>query len=135
MSGPLVQSVDWLALAAPVTLAVAAVLVLLLDAFGGRSGSPAARLLPTTLTLVALVVAAVPAARLWNDPRSTFCTGGALEGPASCSFAVDRFTLVFWGWCSSGPQWWPCSAPRRCPSDARRWGSGASCCSARPPGR
>ncbi|RYU14852.1 NADH-quinone oxidoreductase subunit N [Nocardioides iriomotensis] len=88
----LVQSIDWLAIAAPTVLAVAAVVVLLVDAFLPRP------LLPATLTLLAVLAAAVPTWVLWGDPaQSTFCTGDALEGPELCSFSTDAFTLVVWG--------------------------------------
>ena len=88
----LVQSIDWLAIAAAALLAVAAVVVLLVDAFLPRP------LLPSTLTLLAVLAAAVPTWVLWGDPaRSTFCTGDALEGPELCSFSTDAFTLVVWG--------------------------------------
>ncbi len=90
------QSVDWAALAAPLVLAGTAVLVLLADAFLGPPRSRRAALLPASLTVAGVLVAAVRAALLWNDPRSTFCLTRPLNGPAPCSFAVDRFTLVFW---------------------------------------
>ena len=88
----LVQSIDWLAIGAPTILAVAAVVVLLVDAFLPT------RFLPATLTLMAVLAAAVPTWLLWGDPaRGTFCTGDALEGPELCSFSTDAFTLVVWG--------------------------------------
>ena len=90
------QQVDWLAIAAPLTLALAAVLVLLVDAFAGPPRSHRAALVPSGLTVLAIAGAAVPAALLVGDPRSTFCVERALEGPAPCSFVVDPFTLVVW---------------------------------------
>lgn len=90
------QSVDWLAIAAPLTLAVAAVVVLLVDAFAGPPRSRAMALVPATLTIFAVVAASVFAALLRDDPRSTFCIVEPLSGPAQCSFAVDSFTLSFW---------------------------------------
>jgi NADH-quinone oxidoreductase subunit N len=105
----MVQSVDWFAIAAPLVLAGAAVLVLLADAFApaavsSRRRGPAP--VAATLTVLALVGAAVVAAPLWGDPRAPLCVGGPAgsagsAGPAGsagrCSFAVDDFTLVFWG--------------------------------------
>ena len=93
---PRLQDVDWLAIAAPLTLALAAVVVLLVDAFAGPPRTRRAALVPATLTILAVVGAAVPSYLLWGDPRSTFCIAGELEGPVPCSFAVDGFTLVFW---------------------------------------
>jgi NADH-quinone oxidoreductase subunit N len=90
------QDIDWLAVAAPLVLAVAAVLVLLGDAFAGPPRSRRAALVPATLTVLATVAAAVPATMLRDDTRSTFCVVRPLEGPVPCSFVVDRFTLVFW---------------------------------------
>jgi NADH-quinone oxidoreductase subunit N len=91
------QTIDWWAIAAPLVLAATAVLVLLVDAFAGPPRSYRAALVPSALTLLGVLAASVPAAALWNDPRSTFCIVRAMAGPAPCSFAVDRFTLVFWG--------------------------------------
>src|SRR5680860_773444 len=34
---------------------------------------------------------------LWGETRATFCIAGPIGGPRACSFAVDQFTLVFWG--------------------------------------
>ena len=94
--GSALQSVDWLAIAAPLTLAVGAVLVLLVDAFVGPARSRATALLPATLTVLSVAVAAGFAVVLRDDPRSTFCIVEPLSGPAPCSFAVDTFTLSFW---------------------------------------
>ena len=91
------QQIDWLAVAAPLTLAVAAVVVLLVDAFAGPPRTYRAALVPSALTVLAVLGAAVPALLLVGDPRSTFCIERPLEGPAPCSFAVDPFTLVVWG--------------------------------------
>lgn len=93
------QDIDWLAVAAPTVLAVAAVLVLLVGSFAGPPRSRTAALVPATLTVVAVAIAAVPAFASWSRPASTFCiqrASGAEGGPAPCSFVVDRFTLVFW---------------------------------------
>jgi NADH-quinone oxidoreductase subunit N len=93
------QDIDWLAIAAPTTLALAAVLVLLVGSFWGTPRSRTAALVPATLTVVAVAVAAVPTVASWSHPASTFCIDpprGVEGGPAPCSFVVDRFTLVFW---------------------------------------
>ncbi|MGZ4535094.1 MAG: NADH-quinone oxidoreductase subunit N [Nocardioidaceae bacterium] len=91
-----VQAVDWAAIAAPVTLAGTAVVVLLVDAFLGPPRSRRAALVPSALTLLGVAGAAVAAVRLWDAGKATFCVGHPLAGPAQCSFVVDRFTLVFW---------------------------------------
>ncbi len=91
------QDIDWLAIAPPVVLAVAAVLVLLVDAFAGPPRSRGAALVPATLTVLAVVVAAGFALPLWGETRSTFCIVRPLAGPAPCSFEVSALTLVFWG--------------------------------------
>jgi NADH-quinone oxidoreductase subunit N len=94
--GGALQSIDWLAVAAPLALALGAVLVLLVDAFAGPPRSRAAALVPATLTVLAVAVAAGFAVMLRGDPRSTFCLVEPLSGPVPCSFAVDSFTLSFW---------------------------------------
>jgi NADH-quinone oxidoreductase subunit N len=96
------QHIDWLAIAAPAILAATAVVVLLADAFAGAPRSRRQALMPAVLTVVGVVAAAavafgtmagdVAAGRTWQ----TFCVEAVLEGPAPCSFAVDRLTLVFW---------------------------------------
>ena len=90
------QPVDWSAVAAPVVLAVGALVVLLVDAFAGPPRSRAAALVPAALTVATVAVAAVAAVRLWGEQRATFCVVERLEQPVHCSFVVDRFTLVFW---------------------------------------
>lgn len=90
------QDIDWSAVAPPLVLALAAIVVLLVDAFTGPPRSRRAALVPATLTVVAVVTAAVPALRLVRDPRQTFCVVRPLEGPVQCSFEVDGFTLVLW---------------------------------------
>ena len=90
------QAIDWAALAPPTVLAIGAVLVLLVDTFAGPPRSRRAALVPATLTVVAVTVAAGFAAPLWDTVRRTFCVVRPLEGVAPCSFVVDRFTLVFW---------------------------------------
>ena len=94
--GAALQTIDWAAIAAPLTLALAAVVVLLADAFAGPPRSRAMALVPATLTVVAVAVASGFAVALRGDPRGTFCIVEPLSGPAPCSFAVDSFTLTFW---------------------------------------
>ena len=91
------QDIDWSAVAAPLALAIGAIVVLLTDALAGPPRSRRAALAPATLTVLAVVVAGGFAVRLWDRPRSTFCVVRPLEGAVPCSFVVDRFTLVFWG--------------------------------------
>ena len=90
------QDIDWNAVAPPLVLAVAAMVVLLVSAFAGPPRTRRAALVPAGLTVVAVVVAAGFAARMWDASRSTFCVVRPMEGPVPCSFVVDRFTLVFW---------------------------------------
>jgi NADH-quinone oxidoreductase subunit N len=92
----LLQSVDWLAVAAPLTLAVGAVVVLLVDAFAGPPRTLRMALVPGTLTVLAVLVASGFALALRDEVRSTFCVVRPLQGPASCSFTVEPVTLVFW---------------------------------------
>jgi NADH-quinone oxidoreductase subunit N len=92
-----VQQVDWFAIAAPVVLACTAILVLLVDAFMGPARSRRTALVPATLTLGGLAVAAVPTVALWGERRATFCVAPSLGEASSCSFVVEPFTLVFWG--------------------------------------
>ncbi len=77
-------------------LAVGAIVVLLVDAFAGPPRSRAAALVPSTLTVLAVVPAAVPLLRLSGQTRGTFCIVRPLGGPVLCSFGVNGFTLVFW---------------------------------------
>ncbi|WP_063842827.1 NADH-quinone oxidoreductase subunit N [Sphaerimonospora mesophila] len=102
---PVIQSIDYVAIAAPLTLVIAAGLVLVLDAFlPHRPG------MGRTLGLVALggvlaalavvVVQTVAGTHLPNGARRTFCVPSSLGATAdagSCSFVADRFALVFAG--------------------------------------
>src|SRR3954447_7197476 len=93
-----VQQIDWAVVAAPLVLASGAVVVLLVDAFAGAPRTRRQALVPSALTLLTVVVAAVPAAALWGQDRSTFCTSRpASEVSGLCSFGVGGVTLVFWG--------------------------------------
>jgi NADH-quinone oxidoreductase subunit N len=93
------QDIDWLAVAPPLVLAVAAVVVLLVDAFWGVPRSRAAALVPATLTVLAVALAAVPTVRLWGASRETLCLTArpAAGHPVLCSFGVNEVTLVLWG--------------------------------------
>ncbi|GLX09410.1 NADH-quinone oxidoreductase subunit N [Microbispora sp. NBRC 16548] len=102
MTGGVIQSIDYAAVAAPLVLALVAGLVLLLDAFlPARPGGARVLGLVTLGGLVAaLAVVAVQAAG--GGTRRTFCVPASLggepapgrAGPASCSFVADRFSLV-----------------------------------------
>ncbi|MEU8266239.1 NADH-quinone oxidoreductase subunit N [Sphaerisporangium sp. NPDC049002] len=90
------QSIDYAAIAPPLILAVAAGLVLLLDAFLPRTP----RTLPTlglvTLAGVLAALAAVVAQAARGARPRTFCVpADAAGGRPSCSFVVDDLTLVF----------------------------------------
>ena len=107
----LVQSIDYAQIAAPLIVAGGAMLVLLAELF-----LPVARKqLVAWLSLAVLAVAAIPDLALWPGRRvGTFCvprlptpidqgwfayaplTGQQpLRATPSCSYAADRFTLVF----------------------------------------
>jgi NADH-quinone oxidoreductase subunit N len=92
---PGVQSIDYLAIAPPLALVLAALAALLVDAFGPRRPDRVAdtALLGLGVALALQVVLAVDV--LGNGrPRGTFCTAGPGVG-ASCSYVVDTFTLLF----------------------------------------
>lgn len=97
-----VQDIDWGAIAVPLVVACTAAVVLLVDAFAGPPRTRRQALVPSGLTVTGLLVAGGYATALTRDvaagggTRSTFCVVELLEGPAVCSFAVDRFTLAFW---------------------------------------
>ncbi|MFF4774439.1 NADH-quinone oxidoreductase subunit N [Microtetraspora fusca] len=86
----MIQSIDYVAIGAPLALALTAGLVLLLDAFLPRRTPGPLGL----VTLAGVVVAGgfVAAQALGGGERRTFCTGGG-----GCSFVVDGFTLVLSG--------------------------------------
>jgi NADH-quinone oxidoreductase subunit N len=86
-----IQSVDYLAIAPPLAVAVLAILVLLLDAF-----LPARRrALVGLLSTFGLVAAALPLLWLGGDHRRTFCVPATGQLARSCSYVVDDFTVVF----------------------------------------
>lgn len=90
----MIQGIDYAAIAPPLILAVAAIGLLLADAFDVprrllgllSGGSLAAALL--AVALLAL-----------GDRRATFCLPDGLRagGPRSCSYVADDFTLLFQG--------------------------------------
>jgi len=95
MSMSAIQPIDYLAVAPPLVLAVAALGVLLADALlparlGYLVGDGA--LAGVGLGLVAAVVLASG-----GLPRRTFCVVSSLRGnePGSCSYVADKFTLLF----------------------------------------
>lgn len=95
----MIQSIDYFAIAAPLTLALVAGLVLLLDAF--LTASARVRTMLGLVTIAGLVVALgfVAAQALRGRTLSTFCVPDQLASPAKapCSFVVDHFTLIFAG--------------------------------------
>ncbi|WP_433329505.1 NADH-quinone oxidoreductase subunit N [Spirillospora sp. CA-294931] len=90
----MIQGIDYAAIAPPLILAVAAIALLLADAFdvprrflgvlgGGALGA----------ALIAVIALAA------GDRRATFCLPDGLRGngPKSCSYVADDFTLMFQG--------------------------------------
>lgn len=96
------QHIDWLAIAPPLVLACAAVVVLLVDAFAGPPRTRRGALVPAALTVGGVVLASgyvVGAIRVYATDglvRRTFCVETVLEGASPCSFVVDELTLAFW---------------------------------------
>jgi len=80
----MIQSIDYLAIGPPLVLAVAALAVLMIDAFLPRS------VWTHTAALGAVLLAAGLAVPLAIDrPHKTFCVG------ATCSYVADTFTMLF----------------------------------------
>ena len=90
----MIQGIDYAAIAPPLILAAAAVALLLADAFD----VPRRLLGPLCCVALAVALAAV-AALAAGDRRATFCLTGDLRGngPPSCSYVADDFTLLFQG--------------------------------------
>ncbi|OLT27676.1 NADH-quinone oxidoreductase subunit N [Actinomadura sp. CNU-125] len=90
----MIQGIDYAAVAPPLIIAVAAVALLLGDAFG----VPRRLLGPLSATALAAAFAAVLALGT-GDRRATLCLPDGLrgDGPASCSYVADDFTLAFQG--------------------------------------
>jgi NADH-quinone oxidoreductase subunit N len=87
---PIIQSIDYLAISAPLVLALAALGVLVLDAFLPARRSVWTHLAGLGGVLVALAAeVALAADVLRNRPRETFCVGEA------CSYVADTFTVLF----------------------------------------
>lgn len=93
----MIQQIDYFAIAAPLTLALAAGLVLLLDAFLPARPRTRAGLGAVTLGAVLVALAFVVAQAVTGGTMATFCVPAHLAGEGLCSFVVDRFTLVFAG--------------------------------------
>ncbi|MEU9092538.1 NADH-quinone oxidoreductase subunit N [Streptomyces sp. NPDC048428] len=83
----LVQSVDWLAIAPPVTVAVVALVVLVADLFVPAGRKP----LLGYGAIAGLVAALALIIPLHEGDRSTFCL---TTGTRACSYTADHFTLV-----------------------------------------
>lgn len=90
----MIQSIDYAAIAPPLILAIAALGLLLADAFE----APRRVLSLLSGGALALALAAV-AALASGGRRATFCLPDGLrgDGPASCSYVADDFTLLFQG--------------------------------------
>ncbi len=85
------QSIDYVAIAAPLVVALVALGVLVLDTFL----PPARKVVAGWVSVAGLAVAGVLLVPLVGDTRRTFCVpGDGLVLPA-CSYVVDELTLVF----------------------------------------
>ncbi|MFG1941302.1 NADH-quinone oxidoreductase subunit N [Nonomuraea sp. NPDC048826] len=95
----MIQQIDYFAVAAPLTLALVAGLVLVLDAFLPAGPKVRSGLGVATLGGVLVALAFVVAQALTGRTLSTFCVPARLSGGDAglCSFVVDRFTLVLAG--------------------------------------
>lgn len=95
----MIQQIDYFAIAAPLTLALVAGLVLLLDAFLTAGPRVRAGLGVVTLAGVLVALGFVVAQAFAGRTLETFCVPAGLGGgdPGLCSFVVDRFTLVLAG--------------------------------------
>lgn len=90
----MIQGIDYAAVAPPLIVALAAIGLLLADAF--ELPRRALGLLGGGALAVALVAVVALAS---GDRRGTFCLPGDLrgQGPRSCSYVTDDFTLLFQG--------------------------------------
>jgi NADH-quinone oxidoreductase subunit N len=84
----LVQSVDWWTIAVPLTVALGAIAVLLLDLAAPRL---ARRVVPGASIVIVLGAAGLVAAQ-WGEQHSTFCVD--VSGGVACSYAVDSITTA-----------------------------------------
>ncbi|MEU5179769.1 NADH-quinone oxidoreductase subunit N [Streptomyces longwoodensis] len=87
LTGTVVQSVDWLAIAPPTLAAVVALAVLVADLFV----PDARKQLLGWLSVAGLAASTALLLPLLDGDRSTFCVTGTRD---ACSYTVDRFTLV-----------------------------------------
>ncbi|WP_351226658.1 NADH-quinone oxidoreductase subunit N [Streptomyces sp. NPDC002133] len=87
LSAPVVQSVDWLAIAPPTITAVVGMLILVADLFVPERSKP----LLGCAAIAGLAVAVLSLAPLRKGDRSTFCLTTA---PDVCSYTADHFALV-----------------------------------------
>jgi NADH-quinone oxidoreductase subunit N len=85
----MIQSVDYLAIAPPLVLALAALAALVIDAFLPRSRWTHLSALGGVLIASAAEVVLLIDVLGQDRPRETFCVG------ENCSFVVDEFTLLF----------------------------------------
>ena len=88
----MVQSVDYLAIAPPLIVALAALGCLLADLLLPPATSR--RVVPA-VAVVGVVVAAIPLLSLRSDHRATFCVPPERGFGTTCSYVVDDLTLVF----------------------------------------
>lgn len=86
-----VQSINYLAIAAPLVVALVALAVLVIDAFL----PPGRRHLSGWLAVAGLVVASGLLVPLVGQRRATFCVPGEGIVLPACSYVVDDLTLVF----------------------------------------
>ncbi|MGW7367756.1 NADH-quinone oxidoreductase subunit N [Streptomyces sp. NPDC054841] len=87
LAAPVVQSVDWLAIAPPTIAAVAALLILVADLFVAERS----KAFLGYAAIAGLAAAVLSLAPLRKGDRSTFCLTTA---PDTCSYTADNFTLV-----------------------------------------
>jgi NADH-quinone oxidoreductase subunit N len=91
---PVTQGIDYAAIAPPLILAAAALCVLMADLFLPARRRGLLGRISLGGVLAALAADAVLATR--GGSRGTFCLPAAPRGsPASCSYVVDHFTLLF----------------------------------------
>lgn len=84
------QTVDWIAVAPAVVMAVTTLVVLLLDLWW-----PVRTSLVTGVSVGAAIAALAGVGYLWENPKATFCVPGG-ESP-SCSYVVNDLTVVLQG--------------------------------------
>ena len=86
-----VQSIDWLAVAPPLVVALVGLAVLVLDAFLPKGRAQ----LTGWVSAVGLAAAVALLLPLTDHPRQTFCVPGTGLQLSSCSYVVDDLTLAF----------------------------------------